>query len=143
MARLMSFALTVRQFRDRTKDVTRRLGWDDLRPGNRVVGAEKCMGLKRGEKVVRLGMIEIVSVRIEPLYLIDAADVGREGFPGMDPEEFVEMFCRANRCRPDAMITRIEYRYLAPWPGCALATYPTESETRKQCACRIAPEVCT
>lgn len=112
MAPLMSFFLTVQQFRDRTKDVTRRLGWDHLRPGDLVMAAEKCMGLKKGEKVVRLGMIEIVSVRIEPLYLIDAEDVAREGFPGMDPEEFVEMFSRANRCRPDTMITRIEYRYL-------------------------------
>ncbi len=109
--RLMSFRLTIEQFKDRSKDVTRRMGWGDLRPGDRLMGVEQAMGLKLGETVSRLGEIEVVSMRIEPLYLADAAEVAREGFPYMAPEEFVEMFCRANRCRPDTMVTRIEYRY--------------------------------
>lgn len=141
MARLMSFSMTVRQFRDRTKDVTRRLGWVDLRPGDRLMAAEQCMGIKKGEKVARLGMIEVVSVRIEPLYLIDAEDVVREGFPDMDPEGFVEMFCRANRCRPDTMITRIEFRCLGPWHHNDIVVCPTEQGARDLVAARIAPWV--
>lgn len=40
MPRLMSFAKTVPQFRDGTKDVTRRDGWKHLRPGDVVEAVE-------------------------------------------------------------------------------------------------------
>ena len=46
--RLMSFALTTRQFLAHEKTVTRRLGWEFLKPGDRVCGVEKGMGLKKG-----------------------------------------------------------------------------------------------
>ena len=112
MPRNMSFSMTTRQFRDRTKTVTRRLGWSFLKPGDVVCGVEKGRGLKKGEKIKRLGLIEIVSVRRDRLNAITAVDVSREGYPDMWPNGFVEMFCRANRCQPDAWVNRIEFRYL-------------------------------
>ena len=63
MPRNMSFAMTTDQFRNRTKDVTRRFGWWFLKPGDLVMGVEKAMGLQKGQQIVRLGLIEIVSTR--------------------------------------------------------------------------------
>lgn len=79
----MSFSLTTAQFKTRTKTVTRRLGWSFLKPGDLVMGCEKCMGLKKGEKVRRLGVIQITGVRRELLCHIHQTDVVKEGFPGM------------------------------------------------------------
>jgi hypothetical protein len=44
----MSFSLTTQQARDKTKDVTRRLGWWFLEPGDIVQQVEKARGLKKG-----------------------------------------------------------------------------------------------
>ena len=63
----MSFMLTRQAVIDRTKTVTRRLGWDNLKPGDRLYAVTKAMGLKKGEKQERLGVIEVVSVRREEL----------------------------------------------------------------------------
>jgi hypothetical protein len=94
----MSFSITTPQFRNDEKDVTRRWGWYDLKPGDRVMAVEKAMGIPKGEKMVRLGVIEIVSAQEEPLsYLTDKgrrvegmqygeAEVIREGFPRQSPE---------------------------------------------------------
>ena len=46
----MSFMLTTNQIIDETKDVTRRNGWENLKPGDRLRAVEKAMGLKKGEK---------------------------------------------------------------------------------------------
>lgn len=112
MPRNISFAMTVPQFIDRSKDVTRRLGWDYLVPGELLWGVEKCMGLKLGEQVRRLGLIEIVSTRAEPLSAISADDVAREGFPGWSPEQFVELFCRGSNVDAETIVNRIEYSYI-------------------------------
>ena len=112
MPRNISFSMTTTQFRDRTKTVTRRLGWWALKPGTVLCGVEKARGLKKGEKIRRLGLIEILAVRRERLDAITAEDVMREGFPGMAADDFVEMFCRTHRCEPDAWVNRIEFRYL-------------------------------
>lgn len=113
----MSFALTTGQFRRREKWVTRRLGWWFLRPGDVVMGVEKGMGLRRGETVVRLGLIRIVSVRAEPLAVITAADVVAEGFPDKDPEWFIDMFCHHNRVTPETVVNRIEFAYIGDTDG--------------------------
>jgi hypothetical protein len=110
--RNISFALTTKQFLDGSKTVTRRLGWRDLRPGDRLMACKKCMGLGRGEKIVRLGVIEVVSVRVEPLSAITDADVVREGFPDLLRLEFVAMFMREMKCSADASVTRIEFKKL-------------------------------
>jgi len=111
MPRMMSFSATTRQIRDRTKTVTRRDGWDFLLPGDRLVAVEKAMGLKRGEKVVRLDLIEVVSVGREPLEAITQEDVVREGFPDWTPEQFCALYRRINP-RPKGDPNRIEFRYL-------------------------------
>jgi len=110
--RNMSFSITTRQFRERTKTVTRRLGWGDLKPGDVVMGVEKCMGLKKGEKIVRLGPIEIVSNRPEPLNVIISEEVVMEGFPEMSAGEFIGMFCRHMKVQPYQQVNRIEYKYI-------------------------------
>lgn len=41
-----------------------------------------------------------------------AQEVILEGFPDMTPPEFVDMFCRHNKCRPDKLVNRIRFEYL-------------------------------
>lgn len=110
--RRISFALTTRQFLNGTKDVTRRLGWRNLRVGDHLMAVRKTQGLKRGEHQECLGEIIVVSVRREPLRCITQEDCGREGFPEMTPYLFKEMFCKAMHCTYDTEITRIEFRRL-------------------------------
>ncbi len=112
MPRNMSFALTTEQFKARIKDLTRRLGWWFLREGDLVMGVEKGMGLGKGGKVKRLGLIRIKSVRREPLNAITADDVAREGYPGKSTECFIAKFCKAMKCEPGVKVNRIEYEYV-------------------------------
>lgn len=108
----MSFSITTPQFRARCKTVTRRLGWQKLKPGQEFMAVVKGMGLKKGEKVERLGKCRCVSNRREPLNKITQADCIREGFAEMSPEQFIEMFCEHNKCRSDQPVSRIEFEYL-------------------------------
>ena len=110
--RLISFALTTPQFLNGSKTVTRRLGWANLRPGTHLMAVEKGQGIPKGGHVVRLGEIEVVSVRREFLFAIDddPADCAREGFPAFTPVEFVAFFCKHNRCDVNTVVTRIEFR---------------------------------
>jgi len=112
MPRNMSFALTIEQFRARTKTVTRRFGWGFLKPGDVVQGVEKTMGLKKGEHVIPLGMIRIVSIRKEPLNAITQEDVIREGYPGWTPEGFVLVLADHYQVYPGAIVNRIEFEYI-------------------------------
>jgi hypothetical protein len=121
--RNMSFALTEQQVLQRTKSVTRRLGWLMLQPGHLVQPVRKGMGLRPGEKIVRLGgPVRVVSVRREPLrQMTDDPDYGfsevaLEGFgdhPTLQwPSEFVAFFCGSHRgCAPATIVTRIEFAY--------------------------------
>lgn len=121
--RYISFALTEKQVMDGTKDVTRRLGWLRLKPGDLLRPARKCMGLKPGQKIVTLrDPVRVVSVRREPLRLMtDDLDYGfnevvREGFGDHPdyrwPSAFVAFFCATHRgCTPDTEVTRIEFTY--------------------------------
>ena len=110
--RNISFRETQPQFRARTKTVTRRMGWKHAKAGMLLMGVEKAQGLKKGEHVVPLGPIRIVSVRWEPLHTITQADVIAEGFPDWTPAQFVAFFCQFNGCAPDAVVTRIEFVYM-------------------------------
>lgn len=120
MPRLMSVTLTESAVVDRTKTVTRRLGWLDLEPGDRLTLCRKVQGRKRRdgtvEPLVRLADIEVVSVRREPLHAITQSDVWSEGFPDMDEDDFIEFFCRNMRVQSDTEVTRIEWRYLPGVP---------------------------
>lgn len=111
----MSFALTEDQVLSQRKDVTRRMGWLFLKPGDLIQPVRKCMGLKKGEKQVKLGCpIRVVSITREQLNFIDPEDVKREGFPEMTPKEFMSMYAKANRCDWIAEVTRIEFEYTEP-----------------------------
>lgn len=121
MPRNMSFSMTTNAIRDRSKTVTRRLGWSFLKPGDLLWACEKCMGLKKGEKVKRLALIRVVSVGDEPLCRIvdwGPAETAREGFPDMAPWQFVSMFIDANGLTRKTyspstqVVNRIEFEYV-------------------------------
>lgn len=106
--------MTTEQVRARTKTVTRRMGWDMLRAGDLLCAVEKSQGLGKGGKIVRLGVIRVVSVRQE--YLADEItpeDVVAEGFQDWSTEKFVDFFCHGHRgVTPDSIVTRIEFEYI-------------------------------
>lgn len=110
--RLMSVALTEYAVRQRTKTVTRRLGWLFLKVGDRITLCRKVMGRKPGERIERICDVEITAIRREPLRRITAEDVRREGFTGHTPMWFINMFCEHMKCTPDTEVTRITWRYL-------------------------------
>lgn len=114
MARLMSVSLTEQAVRDRTKTVTRRLGWRFLKPGARLTLCRKVMGRRLGEPLVKLAEVEVVDVRREPLAWIhrDPGEPAREGLPHLTTEGFVAFFCSHMRCTQADMVTRIEWTYL-------------------------------
>lgn len=114
MPRAMSFALTKEQIRNRTKTVTRRLGWQLLKPGDLIVAVEKVRGLKKGDKLKKVGLLRCIkndAVQLNGSSLT-AEDVDREGFPGGDPIDFAAMFCRNMKCDRDVMVQRIEFEYV-------------------------------
>ncbi len=117
MPRNMSFFLTTDQVIDGSKDVTRRFGWDYLKIGEQVMACQKCQGIRKGETINRLRLIEIVSIRPERAdeitrYPEPEIECAREGFPEMSPSDFVEMLCKANRKKPDEICNRIEFKYV-------------------------------
>ncbi len=106
--------MTKTQYCDGSKDVTRRIGWKRLRRGDILMGVEKAMGLKKGEEVVRLGALQVLDVRREPLDAITQDDCRREGFPDMTPQEFVLFFMKGHGMKdPKSTVTRIEFRRLS------------------------------
>lgn len=137
--RNISFHETKDQFRARKKHVTRRGNadgptWKSLAPGNLLMGCEKCQGLGKGGKIVRMGPITILEVNTEPLkdiirypfreipqkidklygdYLYVSETV-LEGFPQFwdRPQGFVDMFCEMNNCEPETEVTRVLFDYM-------------------------------
>lgn len=116
MPRNMSFSMSAEAVRRREKTVTRRLAWWGLKPGDVLMAVEKAQGLKKGEKVVPLGLIRVVSVTRESLAWVRVygrEECVREGFPDLSCREFIDMFIEANRLRNDhAEVNRIEFEYM-------------------------------
>lgn len=126
MARLMSVAFTEQAVVERRKTVTRRAGWWTnvngrrlVVPGDTITLCRKVMGRRKGEPLVRLVDVEVLDVRREPLDLMvrdrsyGFAEVIREGFPFMDPAEFLNRyFIEAQQMCVTDEVTRIEWRYL-------------------------------
>lgn len=123
--RNMSCSLTTPQVRARTKTVTRRLGWLDLRVGDRLQLCEKCMGRRNGEPLVKLAVVEVLAVRREKLERMLANRVygqkecRREGFPDKTPAQFVRFFCETHdlidkrgKEKRGAVVTRIEWKFV-------------------------------
>lgn len=110
--RNMSFSMTTEQIRDHSKTVTRRLGWLFLSRGDLVQPVEKAQGLKKGERVKKIGCpIRIVFVNRERLDVVTRGDIWCEGFRYLSKPKFISMFCKANRCSPDTIVTRIVFEY--------------------------------
>lgn len=123
--RNISFALTTEQVRNHTKTVTRRLAWKNLKLGTLLQPVVKAQGLKKGERVEKIGgPIRVVSVRREFLDRLTCPDSGAygsievalEGFAYMTPADFVAFFCEQNGCRDDVFVTRIEFEYVEAEP---------------------------
>jgi hypothetical protein len=115
----MAFSHTTPQILDRSKTVTRRTGWRYVKPGDLIEAVEKARGLKKGERVPALGVLRVVSVRVELLsrLVTDARyaedELPREGFPCWSRDDFIAMFMRANRVKtPTINVTRIEFEYV-------------------------------
>lgn len=111
MPKNMSFALTLRQFKDRSKTVTRRFGWNFLKAGQIVCGVEKGQGIKKGQ-LKRIGMIRIISIRNEMLCEITPSDCAKEGFPEMTPEDFTLMLCKYSGHNREQRVNRIEFEHI-------------------------------
>lgn len=112
MPRNMSFALTTEQIKSQTKFVTRRFGWGFVKPGDIINACEKCMGLKKGEKVQKICQIRVVRDWWEPLNRISKEHCVLEGFPEMEPEDFVNMIVKHYGCEPHDPIHVIEFDYI-------------------------------
>ena len=112
--RNMSFAMTTEQVRNQTKTVTRRFGWWFLKPGDVVQPVEKGMGLKKGEKVKKIGPpIRIVRVRREMVGYVTKAECVLEGFPKMTRGEFIRLLTDDFRKATGiSQVNRIEFEYL-------------------------------
>lgn len=95
------------------KDVTRRMRWPWATVGMYLCAVNKGQGFKPGESAVAFGVIEIVSVRREPLNYITMDDVRREGFE-MRPVDFVMMFCDHMGAQPVSEVARVEFRHVDP-----------------------------
>jgi hypothetical protein len=103
--RRMSFAMTTDAVLNRSKTVTRRLGWIFAKVGDLYLAVDKI----RTKNAKELGVIEVVSVRSERLFDITDDDVAREGFPGKTASWFIGFF---NGAADDPMVRRIEFRYV-------------------------------
>lgn len=113
--RNISFAMTTKQIENRTKTVTRRLGWWGVKPGTMLRAVEKGMGLKKGQKARQLDEICVSDSRPERLGDITQEDVVLEGFPEMTPDQFVKMFCNAHASKGitgNTIVNRIEFEYV-------------------------------
>ena len=111
--RNMSFALTTEQIKNKTKTVTRRDGWLNLKEGEIINAVEKCQGLKKGEKIKSICQIKVTKITREPLNKITPEECIKEGFQALTPSDFIEMFCASHKdCYPEKVITRIEFEYV-------------------------------
>lgn len=122
----MSVAMTTDAVIERRKTVTRRKGWWTdkngrrlLMPGDTLTLCRKVQGRKPGEPIERLAEVEIVRVdrqRLDDIFHpIDYGftETEREGFPGMEPGEFVRRyFVDAQGMTAFDVVTRIEWRYV-------------------------------
>lgn len=126
----MSVAMTTDAVIERRKTVTRRKGWWLDKNGRRLLNVgdtltlcRKVQGRKPGEPIERLAEVEVVSIerhRLDDIFHpLDwgFAETEREGFPGMEPGEFVRRyFVDAQGMSAFDEVTRIEWRYLDDEP---------------------------
>jgi hypothetical protein len=107
----MSFAMTPDAIRDRSKTVTRRLGWTFLTVGDRLQAVDRS---PRAGDFERLAVLEVVDICLEPLAAVldEPNGCAREGLPDLTPVEFARRFTSSMHCSLDTIVTRIEFRYV-------------------------------
>lgn len=118
--RHMSFALTTKQYQEGTKNVTRRLGWAYLKPGEHFMGVDRVMGFKKGEHPIKYHPARVISNVSEPLDDIvrrpvresGIPEVELEGFPELSPADFVRMLCSKTGIKHYTPVNRIEFEHL-------------------------------
>ena len=96
------------------------------------MGCEKCQGLRKGEKIVRMCPIIVLEVDREPLdeiirhpfreiprsidqqygVFLYVPETVLEGFPDLTSKQFVDGFCDMNGCEPETEVTRILFDYI-------------------------------
>lgn len=114
----MAFSKTIVPMREFRKTVTRRYGWHKAKPAQIVMAIEKGQGIAKGERVVPICEIQLLTPRWERADLmVTDLEYGErecvlEGFPELSPKEFVEMLCDFNKKRPDELVHRLEFRHL-------------------------------
>lgn len=113
--RHMSFFYTQDQVRAGTKTETSRKGWEFLKPGDKVMAVEKGMGLKKGEKIVRIRPIEIV--KNEPIMcrqrFYTKKNVKAEGFGNMRADIFIEkILVKKCKCKHNERLNRLTFKYI-------------------------------
>jgi hypothetical protein len=109
----VSFAWTTKAFMEDRKTVTRRM-WHPgkFQIGQLLMAIEKGQGIRAGERVRRLDVIEVVGLVEERVDAIPASDLALEGGMWRDTEDFITMFCSGNGCNRGATCIRMEFRRL-------------------------------
>lgn len=115
--RQISMSLTAPQVLARTKTETRRLGWLNVKPGDRLQACRKIQGRRRlpdgtVEPIEVLAVIEITETRREPLNAITREAVEREGFPGKSARWFVDFFAASMKVEATREVTVLCFRYV-------------------------------
>lgn len=114
--RQISFHLTTEQIRNRTKTVTRRIGWNNVKPGELLQAIVKGQGIPKGGHVEKLCVIKVESVKRETLCMMvldyKSDETAKEGFPHLTTQEFVTMFVKEMKCPWIQQVTRIEFSYV-------------------------------
>lgn len=136
--RNISCSHTKDQVRNRTKTVTRRLGWKNLKPGTLLRVVEKAMGLKPGEKIVPMAVVRVTKVTREKLIEIRKKDCAKEGFPDFEPDRFIVFFAATFKVLADQIVTRIEWTYESRCLQCGFEI-SKDSSYCGECTCEEDP----
>lgn len=89
--RNISFAMTKWQFQAGIKPISRRVGWDFLKPGDELMGVDRVMGFKKGQHPIKYHPIRILSNVPEPLDDIVRRPIRESGIPEVELEGFREL----------------------------------------------------
>lgn len=113
--RNMSFLYTMDQIREGVKTETIRKGWGFLLPGMRLMACEKCMGIPRGGKIIKIRPIEIVQIDLISIcdVWIKIENVIAEGFPELTVYEFIQNIL-VEKCglKKHQFANRITFKYV-------------------------------
>ena len=107
----MSFAATTEQIKNRTKTVTRRMGWKFLKLGDLIEAVAKYRGVRKKDRV-KLATLRVDNIYKERLSAINWHDCESEGFPGYSPGKFMDLFCKMNNCNRGTWVTVIWFEYV-------------------------------